>query len=151
MKYRRDLGFGDALSGLLVSSIKEFKWPVDQIIPIPLSDQRYKERGYNQIAIVAFPLSLQLNIDFSSRALLRKRHTRSQVGLSAEERKINVEGAFWADPTRVKGKSILIMDDVATTGSTLSAASHALLDAGASRVYAFTIARALSHHGLNIV
>ena len=150
MKYHRNLGLGDTLSEVLVSSIQELRWSVDQIIPIPLSNQRYKERGYNQIAIVAFPLSLQLNINFSSKALLRKKHTRSQVGLSAEERKANVEGAFWADPEKVKEKTVLIMDDVATTGSTLAAASQALVDAGASKVYAFTIARALSHHGLNI-
>ena len=108
LKYHRNLGLGDTLSEVLVSSIQELRWSVDQIIPIPLSNQRYKERGYNQIAIVAFPLSLQLNINFSSKALLRKKHTRSQVGLSAEERKANVEGAFWADPEKVKEKTILI-------------------------------------------
>ena len=131
--------------------IEGLGWPVDMIIPIPLRSQRSKECGYNQIAIVAYPLSLQRNIEFSSKGLVRERHTLSQVGLSAEERKKNVEGAFKADPNRIKGKSILIMDDVATTGSTLSAAARTLVDAGASKVFALTIARALSHHGLKIV
>ncbi len=151
LKYRRDIGLGDALSTHLVPFVKSLNWSVDLVIPVPLSNKRYKERGYNQIALVAHPFSLQMGIVYSSRTLVRKKHTLSQVGLSAIERKKNVEGAFWADANLLTGKSILLMDDVATTGSTLSAAASALVEAGASRVYALTLARALSHHGLNIV
>jgi predicted amidophosphoribosyltransferase len=77
--------------------------------------------------------------------------TRSQVGLSAEERKENVANAFYSDPDLVAGKSILLMDDVATTGATLSSCADALLNAGASSVFALTLARALPHHGLKVV
>jgi ComF family protein len=116
------------------------------VVPIPLSSQRHKERGYNQITLVAYPFSLQMRLRYSSHLLIRKKHTLSQVGLTATERKKkNVEGAFWADAKLSNGKSILLMDDVATTGSTLSAAAAALVEAGATRVYAFTLARALSH------
>jgi predicted amidophosphoribosyltransferase len=101
--------------------------------------------------LVAHPFSLQIGIVYSSRALVRKKHTLSQVGLSAIERKKNVEGAFWAEASLITGKSILLMDDVATTGSTLSAAASALVEAGASKVYALTLAKALSHHGFDIV
>jgi len=73
------------------------------------------------------------------------------MGLSAIERKKNVEGAFWAEANLITGISILLIDDVATTGSTLTAAASALVEAGASKVYAITLARALSHHGLDIV
>jgi predicted amidophosphoribosyltransferase len=83
-------------------------------------------------------------------ALIRKRHTHSQVGLSDMERKQNVEGAFWANPRLISGKSVLLMDDVATTGSTPAAASDSLVASGASKVFAFTLARALAHHGFNI-
>lgn len=151
LKYRRDIGLGDALSNHLVPFMKTLNWDVDMVVPVPLSNQRYKERGYNQIALVAHPFSLQMRLVYSSKVLARKKHTISQVGLSATERKKNVEGAFWADAKLTTGKSILLMDDVATTGSTIAAAASALTEAGASRVYALTLARALSHHGLDNV
>ena len=67
---------------------------------------------------------------------------------AADERKENMQGAFRADRSRVQGWKILLMDDVATTGATLSACACALLDAGAEAVFALTLARALPHHGL---
>jgi len=145
LKYRRDLGLGDALSNHIRHYMRSIDWQIDVVVPIPLSSQRHKERGYNQIALVAYPFSLQMRLGYSSHLLIRKKHTLSQVGLSAVERKKNVEGAFWADAKLTNGKSILLMDDVATTGSTLSAAAAALVEAGATRVHAFTLARALSH------
>ena len=150
LKYRRDLGLGEVLSNPLADFIQTQNWQIDTVIPIPLSNQRYKERGYNQIALVAYPLSLILDLAYSPNALIRKKHTRSQVGLSALERKNNVEGAFWANPKLTSGKSILLMDDVATTGSTLAAASEALVASGAAKIYALTLARALDHHGFNV-
>ena len=131
--------------------MKTLYWTADLVVPVPLSRKRYKERGYNQIALVARPFSLQMGLKYSSRVLIRKKHTLSQVGLSALERKKNVEGGFGADANLIKGKLILMMDDVATTGSTLAAAASALVDSGASRVYALTLARALAHRGLDIV
>ena len=142
---------GDALSTHLVPFMKSLNWTVDLVVPVPLSCKRCKERGYNQIALVARPFSTQMGLMYSSRVLVRKKHTLSQVGLSALARKKNVEGAFWADANLIKGKLILMMDDVATTGSTLAAAASALVDSEASRVYALTLARALAHHGLDIV
>jgi predicted amidophosphoribosyltransferase len=73
------------------------------------------------------------------------------VGLSAVERQKNVQSAFLADGKKVNGKIILLIDDVSTTGATLSSAAEALYSSGAQDVYAFTIARALPHHGLKIV
>jgi predicted amidophosphoribosyltransferase len=83
--------------------------------------------------------------------LWKARETRSQVGLNVSERQKNVHEAYQADINSVKQKSIVLMDDVATTGSTISACTNALISAGAREVYALTIARALSHHDLNRV
>jgi predicted amidophosphoribosyltransferase len=83
--------------------------------------------------------------------LWKTRETRSQVGLTISQRGENVRGVYQADPSKVKRKSILLMDDVSTTGSTILSGTEALLCAGAEEVYALTIARALSHHDLNRV
>ena len=79
------------------------------------------------------------------------RETRTQVGLTISQRRENVQNAYQANPEVVRRKSILLMDDVATTGSTTSACTEALLSAGAQEVYILTIARALSHHSLDRV
>jgi predicted amidophosphoribosyltransferase len=108
-----------------------------------------KERGYNQAGMIAEPLAKALDIEFAPKALMRCKETRSQVGLSKQERQKNVCEAFQA--AGVSGKTILVLDDVSTTGSTLSSSAKALLSAGAKDVYALTVARALPHHGLKQV
>lgn len=109
------------------------------------------ERGYNQVARLAWPLAAILGKRYSSQILTRTRETRSQVGLSPVERKENVAGVFHADTVLASGKNILVVDDVTTTGATRSSCTEALLKAGARNVYALTLARALPHHGLQIV
>ena len=131
--------------------VSSLEWPIDVLIPVPLGKKRLRERGYNQVALVARPLSYQLEWRYEPDALWKNRETRSQVGLSVSQRSENVQGAYQADPTMVKQNSILIMDDVATTGSTISACTAALLSAGARDVYVLTIARALPQHGLDRV
>jgi ComF family protein len=151
LKYRRDIGMGEALANQIVAFLRGLDWPVDTLLPIPLGKKRLRERGYNQVAMIAVPLSIQLGLDYIPSALARARDTRSQVGLSASERQQNVKGAFIADKKKVSGRNILLMDDVSTTGSTLSSAAEALYSAGARDVFALTVARALPHHGLKIV
>ena len=123
----------------------------DIFIPVPLGKNRLKERGYNQVALVARPLAYEIGVEYNPRALWKARETRSQVGLSISKRRENVRNAYQADPKVVKRKSIILMDDVATTGSTILSCTDALLFAGAREVYAITIARALSHHDLTRV
>jgi ComF family protein len=151
LKYRRDIGLGEALADQITGFVVDLGWPVDMVIPIPLGKQRLNERGYNQVAMVAMPLSNQLGLEYWPKALVRARETRSQVGLSAIERQENVRSAFLADGRKVKGRIVLLIDDVSTTGATLSSAAEALYTSGAQDVFAFTIARALPHHGLKIV
>ena len=151
IKYRRNIGLADAIAVDVVEFVQQLNWNVDVLIPIPLGKARLKERGYNQVALVAQPLAYDLGISYAPNGVRKIRETRSQVGLTAAERRENVRAAYQADPSDVKRKSILLMDDVATTGSTISACAEALLSAGAAEVYALTIARALSHHDLNRV
>ena len=152
LKYRRNItGFGDALALQMVDFVQSLNWVLDMIIPVPLGRKRLQERGYNQVALVARPLAYELGLEYIPGALMKTRETRSQVGLNVHERSENVSQAYQAEPSTVRRKSVLIMDDVSTTGSTISACANALLSAGAKEVYAITIARALSHHDLNRV
>lgn len=151
IKYRRNIGLADAIAVDMAEFAQQLNWNVDMLIPIPLGKARLKERGYNQVALVAKPLAYELGISYAPHGVRKVRETRTQVGLTAAERRENVRAAYQADPSEVKRKSVLLMDDVATTGSTISACADALLSAGASEVYALTIARALSHHDLNRV
>ena len=151
LKYRRDMGLGDALAVPLAMFADSLNWPFDLVVPVPLGRKRLQERGYNQVDLIARPLSLALGLDYRPGALERKRETVSQVGLSAVERRDNMQNAFSADASVVRGKTVLVMDDVATTGSTLSSCTEALLQSGAKDVFALTVARALPHHGLHQV
>lgn len=148
LKYRRDLGLGDALAAQLAGYVRGLAWPVELAVPVPLGAARLRERGYNQTSLIARPLALAMGIRFAPTALARVRETKSQVGLSKTERHENVHAAFQAERIRVNGRKILLMDDVATTGSTLSSCAEALYRAGARDVFALTIARALPRHGL---
>jgi ComF family protein len=118
--------------------------PIDDsqavIIPIPLHRKRLQERGYNQSALLA--LSLGRTIDV--KALERVRDTPPQAGLKAEARRRNVAGAFLARPDRVRGRHVILVDDVITTGATIESASTELRRAGASRIDVLTLARAVT-------
>ncbi len=147
MKYHQQLGLGEVLSSYMAIYLQKCEWELDCIIPIPLSEQRFKERGYNQVNVIAHPLSLMIGWKYLPGALKRIRHTTSQVGLSGGERRKNVQGAFQANPKLAAGKNILLIDDIATTGATIEAASIALRAAGAKNVRALTFARAIPKYG----
>ncbi len=143
LKYDRDMGLGESLSRHLIDLVKGLNWPLDQVISVPLSNAHLIERGYNQSNLLARPLALALQIPFIPQAIKRTRETRSQVGLSAKERDINVRDAFWANANLVKNKTVVVIDDVTTTGSTIRECASALHAAGALSVYGLTLARAV--------
>lgn len=145
LKYKRDLGLGESLSRHLIALFEKLSWETDLITVVPLDEQRMTERGYNQSTLLARPLAWASGTPFSPQAISRIRKTESQVGLTREERRINVAGAFLADSKMVSGRSILIVDDVATTGATMESSSKALLNAGASEVYGLTLARSVNY------
>ncbi|ACC97675.1 Phosphoribosyltransferase [Elusimicrobium minutum Pei191] len=117
----------------------EFK-KVDIVVPVPLSCLRYRARGYNQSAVLAKKLSASTHISYVPQSLKRIKNTKSQVNLDKEKRASNMKNAFKA-AGKITGKTILLIDDVATTGSTLEACAEALKKAGAKNIYALTIAR----------
>jgi ComF family protein len=151
LKYRRNMGIADALADQLADFVRALRWDVDMLIPMPLGKKRLKERGYNQVGLVARPLSYGLDLQYAPQGLWKTRDTRSQVGLNISQRRENVRNVYQAEVKMVKRRSILLMDDVATTGSTIQSSAEALLLAGARDVYALTIARALSHHDMSRV
>jgi ComF family protein len=151
IKYRRNVSLADVIALQMVDFIKALDWKIDLLTPAPLGKMRLQERGYNQVGIVARPLAYELEVEFKPEALTKIRETRSQVGLTISQRRENVSQAYQADPSIVKRKSVLLMDDVATTGSTIQACAQALISAGAEAVYVVTIARALARHDLNRV
>ncbi len=148
LKYHRDVALADVLAAQLLALVQALAWPITLVVAVPLGQQRLRTRGYNQAALLAFPLALGLGVPWARRALARVRETRSQVGLSASERRENVAGAFRAAPdARLRGATVLLVDDVMTTGATLDAAARALLAGGAAEVYAVTVARAVLRRG----
>ncbi len=110
------------------------------VVPVPLHPRRQRERGYNQAALLAAPLAAALRWPFDDGALRRIRDTGPLVRLSQQQRRDAVRGAFAAN-RRLDGMHVLLVDDVATTCSTLASAASACLAAGAASVAAVTLAR----------
>ena len=116
---------------------------VDALVPVPLHTSRIEQRGYNQSELLAAELAQRIDRPFLPNAIIRTRDTEHQSRLSREERHRNVKGAFEADPRWVRGRVVVLVDDVSTTGSTISECALALKSAGAHKVLALIAARAL--------
>ena len=141
LKYKRNVSLGLILADPLNSLFLDLDWDVDSIVPVPLGVARLKERGYNQAVLIARPLALRTGIPCEIQGLHRVRETRSQVGLSIDQRRENVKNAFQANPVLVSDRRILVVDDVATSCVTLNACATALLAAGSKDVKCLTLAR----------
>lgn len=118
----------------------------DLLVPVPLSRWRLWRRRFNQSAILGDRLSVLTGRPHDPFALCRIRATRSQVGLTARQRSLNVRGAFRVPKSarpRIAGRAIVLLDDVYTSGATAKAATRALLAGGAGRVDVLTFARVL--------
>jgi ComF family protein len=134
------------LAPLLASTLLD-SWElqkIDLIVPVPLHPKRKRERGYNQAVLLGRSLSVLVGLPCCDNALARVRNTLPQVGLSDKERAHNVQHAFrCVRPMAIKGLSVLLVDDVITTGSTVASACESLLEAGALRVSVLAVARAV--------
>lgn len=115
----------------------------DMIVPVPLHPKRIRERSYNQSELIAAEIAGLGSTSVDNTIVKRTRSTRSQTLLSASERHRNVSGAFEVNPdSKLEGKSVLLVDDLITTGATFNACALALSAAKADRVDALAIARA---------
>jgi ComF family protein len=120
---------------------RELRWEEpDMILPVPLHYRRFLSRRYNQSALLAKELAEKLNRPLVTNGLKRIRMTKPQTKLSSQGRRDNVKGAFLADESLVSGRSLLLVDDVYTTGATVSAAVVELRRAGAKRIAVFCVA-----------
>ncbi len=141
-KYNNKRYLGGTLAGLLVklyfvNNISDS----DIVTGIPLSTARFRERGYNQSEILAKSFSKKTQIKLNKQILNRKKSTLIQVDLNRKDRLKNMESAFWfVGRKKIKGKKIILIDDVATTGATLQNAAKVLKNAGAEKITVLIIA-----------
>jgi ComF family protein len=142
MKYEGYFALARPLGELMVAAWPRWEHQLDLVVPIPLHSLRKRERGYNQSELLTDVLQQELDLPSLPEALNRSRHTRPQLGLTANERRANVRDAFTANRVLVQGKRIMLVDDVFTTGSTLTAAAEALHQAGACSVTAYCLTTA---------
>lgn len=113
------------------------------IVPLPLHEARFRQRRFDQAALLAAVVARRAGREVRADWLLRTRDTQRQVGLTELQREANVRGAFAASP-RVRGHDVVLLDDVLTSGATAREAVRALTAAGAARVFVLTVARARS-------
>lgn len=146
LKFAGIRSLADYWAARLAPIVASQPWALDLVVAVPLGSRRYRQRGYNQSALLAVSVARRLGVKCSASALQRKRETDPQTGLLAEERDRNLAGAFRANGRDVAGRVLLLIDDVLTTGATARSAAAALCRAGAASVYLATAARADLEH-----
>ena len=140
LKFDRKLFYGAALAEVLCGASVYLPDDIDAILPVPLHWSRKLRRGFNQAEEIAKPLAKMLALPVA-RAAQRHQATPYQSGLDARARARNLRYAFTTSKT-VRYQHLLIIDDVVTTGATISALARSLLNAGASKLSVLAVARA---------
>jgi ComF family protein len=139
LKYRDQMEAGIFMARLMGSAGRKLIAEADVVVPVPLHYWRLWKRRFNQAAFLAQRIAKSAGKPFAPRLLIRHRATPPQVGLDAKERRKNVRKAFKVRGS-LEGKCVLLIDDVRTTGATLSACTDVLKSAGAARVWVLTFA-----------
>lgn len=147
LKYDGTTRLAEPLGALLSQAYLLYGMQADLLLPVPLHAERQRHRGFNQSYLLAEVCARHLGVPLYDSVLLRTRATTAQVHVSAGERQQNVAGAFLCTPPfatgALHGRSIIIIDDVCTTGATLEACAAPLFAAGARSVWGLVLARPL--------
>ena len=137
LKFRSQLALAPLMGDLLIEAIRE---RIDLVVPVPLSRERLRERGYNQAAEIARHVARERRARLELTIVIRERDTRAQADLPWSDRARNVRGAFRCERS-LDGAAIAVVDDVMTTGATLDELAATLKRAGAARVVNWVVAR----------
>lgn len=152
LKYNQVRPAASVLGRMLAEAIEDLQPLLGDaevlVVPVPLHIRKLRQRGFNQSELIARAAvklkSASSRFELSPAALERRRETNSQIGLSRHQRRENIRGAFVvAKPEEVAGRTDLVVDDVFTTGTTVSECARILRRAGASKVFVATVARTL--------
>ena len=151
LKYEQVTPAAAVLGGMLAQAIAKLRLEgAIVVVPVPLHRSKRRQRGFNQSELIvrtALKKLPELHATLDPKVLERVRATVSQIGLTRPQRKENLRGAFRvAHPSTVKGTSVLLVDDVFTTGTTISECARVLRRAGAEHVWIATVARTLKNH-----
>ncbi len=132
------------LAAFMMKAGSELIKEADAVIPVPLHRFRLLQRKYNQSALLAREIAKKSGLEFFPYILRRKKYTRSQGEFNAFSRKQNVKGVFTVKcPLKISGKTLILVDDVMTTGATVDECTQELMHAGAKRVFVLTLAAVL--------
>ena len=146
LKFQGRKSLAPLLGKLLLKTLDQHPMECHLILPVPLARGRLRERGFNQAELLAREVARGLGIPISNKILIKPTETPHQTGLSREERRKNLQGAFLVkSPEQVKDKNILIVDDVFTTGSTACAVAKTLCSQGAAKIFVITLANSTKH------
>lgn len=144
LSLKREQHIGSRLRQLMVATQRQSPLiKASRIVPVPLHPERERARGFNQAAILARELSEATSLPLDEISLVRTHHSkRHRAGMDWKGRRETVADAFQVIyPSLIEGEHVLLVDDVFTTGATVSSCAKTLLDAGAAEVFVLTIAR----------
>lgn len=142
LKYRNLQSIAGCLSQYMAEYFQENKLTGDILLAVPMHEKRMKRRGYNQSELLANEISNMISIPVISGVIVRARDNKPQARTTCvEERRKNMENAFTCVSNDIKGKEVIIIDDVCTSGATLEACAAVLKERGAKKVSGFTLAR----------
>lgn len=145
-KYNRSISTGSGLSSFMADfSFPDFNFSeYSLIVPVPLHIKKLRERGFNQSLVLARGIGKKYCLPVNFSLLKRSKFTLTQTGLNKAEREKNIKGAFVVpDKNKVAGESIILIDDVYTTGATINECTKVLLRAGAQKTAVLTLAHAI--------
>lgn len=144
LKYGGAKEVADDLGGWVASAVRLYAAQVPEdalLVPIPLHAKRLRERGFNQAELIARAIGKRLNISVDTSILKRATHRKPQTEIKKREERVSNAAGIYKVAGAVPAKTLILVDDVSTTGATLEEAATALKRAGAKQVWAFVVAR----------